>query len=82
MRASLILESISEQEKVTVSSEELKSEIENLSKSSKIELNQLEDYYAKNPGRKGDLEFRMRQERTIKLLLAKAEISSVEASEK
>lgn len=82
VRASLILESISEQEKVTVSESEIKTEMELISKSSKIELSQLEDYYAKNPGRKGDLEFRMRQERTIKFLLDKAAISLVPASEK
>jgi trigger factor len=82
VRASLILESISEQEKITVSDSEVQSEIAHQSKSSQIEISQLEDFYAKNPGRKGDLEFRMRQERAIKFLVDKAEISSVEASEK
>ncbi len=82
VRASLILESISGQEKITVSDSEVQSEIANQSKSSQIEISQLEDFYAKNPGRKGDLEFRMRQERAIKFLVDKAEISSVEASEK
>ncbi len=82
VRASLILESVSEQEKILVSEDDLRNGMADLSKSSRLEMNQLEDFYAKNPGRKGDLEFRLRQERTIKFLLDKAEITSVEASEK
>jgi trigger factor len=82
VRASLLLENISQQEKISVSEKDIEEGMAELSKSSRIELNQLEDYYAKNPGRKGDLEFRLRQERAIKFLLDKAEITSVEASEK
>jgi trigger factor len=82
VRASLLLENISQQEKISVSESDLKQGMIDLSTSSRVELGQLEDFYAKNPGRKGDLEFRLRQERAIKFLLDKAEITSVEASEK
>ncbi len=82
VRASLLLENISEQEKIAVSDQVIDAEMDVMSQSSRIDREKLEEFYAKNPGRKGDLEFRLRQELAIKFLLDKAEITSVEASEK
>ncbi|MEO5969205.1 MAG: trigger factor [Bdellovibrionia bacterium] len=80
--ASLVLESVAKQESVVISPEDIATEITKLSASMKVEEEKLHDFYAKNSGRKGDLEFRLRQERTIKFLLDNAEITSVAASEK
>lgn len=82
VRASLILESIAGEEKITVGEEDLQAEIVRMAESMKVELNKINEYYAKNPGRMGDLEFRLRQERTVKFLLDSAKIKSVAPSEK
>ena len=82
VRASLLLESVAKEENISVKPEELEVEIDRLSVVMKVEKPKLEEYYAKNPGRKGDLEFRLRQERTIKFLLDKAKIKSVAPSDK
>jgi trigger factor len=82
VRASLILESIAKQEKIAVSEEELNSEMQKIADASKVEMSQLLEFYAKNPGRRDDLEFRLRQERTFKFLLDKAKIKSVEPKDK
>jgi trigger factor len=80
--ASLVLESVAKEEAIVISPDEIAAEITQLSVSMKIEEEKLQDFYAKNAGRKGDLEFRLRQERTIKFLLDSAEISFIPASEK
>ncbi|MFZ9595499.1 MAG: trigger factor [Bdellovibrionia bacterium] len=72
---SLALESIAKSESIAVSAEEVQTEISNMASSMKMELDQLKEFYAKNPGRAQDLEFRLRQERTMKFLLESAEIS-------
>ncbi len=82
VRASLILESIANAEKITVTQDQIREEMSRLAKSMNSTSEQLEEFYAKNPGRMGDLEFRLRQELTVKFLLDKANITSVEASEK
>ena len=82
VRASLVLESIAKEESISVSAEEVSAEMKKLAVSSQVEESKLLEYYAKNPGRKDDLEFRLRQERTLKFLLDKAKIKSVPAKEK
>lgn len=74
VRASLILESIAEQEKIAISNDELEQEVERLAVNMKVESQKLRDYYSKDPSRKEDLLFRMRQERTVKHLLEKVKI--------
>ena len=37
---------------------------------------QLQDFYAKNPGRQDDFVFRIRQERTLKYLVEQAKIKT------
>jgi trigger factor len=82
VRASLILDHIAKQEKISISASDMQEGMAALAVSSRMDLAKLEEFYAKNPGRKGDLEFRLRQERTIKFLLDSAEITSVEAKDK
>jgi trigger factor len=82
VRASLILEAIAQEESISVKSEELDEEISRLAAEMKVEKAKLEEYYAKNSGRKDDMEFRLRQERTLKFLLDKSKIKEVEAKEK
>ena len=72
---SLALESIAKSESISVSPEEVQTEISTMATAMKMELDQLNEFYAKNPGRAQDLEFRLRQERTMKFLLESAEIS-------
>jgi trigger factor len=79
---SLVLESIAKEEKIEVSDEEVAAEIKQLSVSMQVEEEKLQEFYAKNSGRKGDIEFRLRQERTFKFLLDNADIKSVPATEK
>jgi len=82
VRASLILEAIAKEEKISVKPAEVDAELEKLAASMEVEKPKLEEFYAKNPGRKDDLEFRLRQELTLKFLLDKSKIKSVAASEK
>ncbi len=82
VRASLVLEAIAKEEGISINTEEVEMEIDRLSVTMNVEKTKLQEYYAKNSGRKEDLEFRLRQERTIKFLLDKAKIKSVAAQEK
>lgn len=82
VRASLILEHIAEEEKIEVTSQDIDEELATMAKSMNTNLEKVTEFYAKNPGRKGDLEFRLRQERTVKFLLDKAKIKSVPPKEK
>lgn len=76
VRASLVLESIAEKEKIAVDATKFDEELESAAKSMNVEAEKLRDYYAKNPGSREDFEFRLRQEATIKFLLEKAKIKS------
>lgn len=82
VRASLVLESVSESEKIAVSKEEIAKEISQLAASMKVEESKMEEYYEKNPGRIQDLEFRLRQEKTVQFLLDKSKIKAVASKEK
>jgi trigger factor len=76
VRASLVLEAIAAKENITVTDEDLQVELKTLATSMNVEAEKLREYYAKNPGRMEDLEFRLRQDRTLKFLLDKAKIKS------
>lgn len=76
VRASLILESIAKKESIEVKDAELDAEIEKVAASMKVEPEKLREFYAKNPGRKDDFVFRLRQETTLKFLLDKAKVKS------
>jgi trigger factor len=76
VRASLILESIAKKEGVEVKEEEYDAEIKKMAESMKVDEARVRDYYSAEPGRKEDVLFRLRQDRTVKLLLDKAKIKS------
>jgi trigger factor len=80
VRASLILEAIAKEESIALEPNEVETEIDRLSVVMEVERGKLKEYYAKNPGRMGDLVFRLRQERTLKFLLDKSKIKSVPAA--
>lgn len=74
VRASLILESIAKSESIQLSAEDFKTEMQRMADSMRMELSRLQEFYDKNPQRKDDLEFRLRQDRTVQFLLDKAKI--------
>lgn len=76
VRASLLLEAIAKKENIQVSQEEMSQEISNMAATMKVEEQKVRDFYANDPGRREDLLFRLRQDRTIKFLLDKASIKS------
>lgn len=76
VRASLLLESVAEQEKIDVPQSELEAEIQKVADSMKVEIAKLKEYYAKNPSRIDDLQFRVRQEKVVKFLLDSAKIKA------
>jgi len=76
VRASLILESIAKKEDISVKDEEIETELANNALAMRVNVERLREYYAKNPGRKEDLVFRLRQDKTLGFLVDKAKIKS------
>ncbi|MBI2711258.1 MAG: trigger factor [Bdellovibrio sp.] len=76
VRASLILESIAEVEKIAVSKDELTEEMSKQATAYKVDQAKMDEFYEKNPGRVQDLEFRLRQEKTVSFLLGKSKIKT------
>jgi trigger factor len=76
VRASLVLEAIAKKEAIEIKDEDLAAEFANMSKQMNVDEQKIREFYANDPGRKEDLSFRLRQERTIKFLLDKAKIKS------
>lgn len=74
VRASLILDAIAKKEGISVDKSEVDAELKKIAESMKVEESRLREYYEKNQGRMEDLEFRMKEERTVKFLLEKAKI--------
>jgi trigger factor len=74
VRASLILETIAKKENITIAPEEVDGEISKMASSMKIEEEKVRDYYTKTPGRREDLEFRLKEDRAVQFLLSKAKI--------
>lgn len=77
VRASLILEDIAKQENISVSPSEIDDEILKMAANMQVEEEKLNHYFTMNPKRKDDLEFRLRQERTIQFLLSQSKIDEV-----
>jgi trigger factor len=76
VRASLLLEAVATQEKIEVKSEDLDAELKTMAASMGATEDKLKEFYEKNPARREDFVFRVRQERTLKFLLDKAKIKS------
>ncbi|MEK6704257.1 MAG: trigger factor [Bdellovibrionota bacterium] len=76
VRATLILNAIANKENVEVTPANYEEEVGKLAASMNIEVQKLTEFYAKNSDRKDDFVFRVRQDRTVRLLLDKAKIKS------
>lgn len=76
VRASLILEAISNKEGIKVEDVEFEAELERTATMMKADKEKIREYYSKNPSRQDDLMFRLRQDRTLGFLLEKAKIKA------
>jgi len=74
VRASLLLEAICDKEGIKLGSDDMEAEYDRSAKSMKVEKDKLKEYYAKNAQAREDLEFRLKQDMTLKFLLDKAKI--------
>ncbi|MBC7384866.1 MAG: trigger factor [Cryobacterium sp.] len=74
VRASLILEAISKKEKLDVSSTDVDAEITQMAKNMNVDETKIREFYLANPRRREDLEFRVREEKTMKFLTEKSKI--------
>ncbi len=76
VRASLILESIAKKEKIEVTADDVTAEIKKMAENMKADFERVKEFYDKNENRKDDLEFRMREDRTVEFLLGKAKVKN------
>jgi trigger factor len=76
VRASLLLESIAKKEKIEIDSKDLDAEIAQMAKNMNVEEAKVREFYHGNPRRRDDLEFRLREEKTMKFLIEKAKIKN------
>jgi trigger factor len=74
VRASLLLEAIAKKEKIEITSKEIDAELSNMAKNMKVEESKVRDFYQANPRRRDDLEFRLREEHTMKFVIEKAKV--------
>lgn len=74
VRASLILEAVAKKEGFSVTPAELDEELKKMAVSMQVEEAKVRDFYQQNPGRMDDLEFRLREDRTIKFIIDKAKV--------
>jgi trigger factor len=74
VKASLIVEAVAKAEKFEVTAEDIDAEISKMATSMKVEEPKVKEFYLNNPSRKEDLEYRIREERTLGWLLEKAKI--------
>lgn len=74
VRASLVLEAIAKKEKLEIDAKDIDAELVQMAKNMKVEETKVRDFYHANPRRRDDLEFRLREEKTMKFLIEKAKI--------
>lgn len=74
VRASLLLEAVGNKENIAVDKSEVDAEIAKMAESMKAEVDKVRDYYEKNPRRLEDLEYRLREDKVVKLLFDKSKI--------
>ncbi len=74
VKASLLVEAVAKAEGFEVSEADLNAEISKMAVGMKVEEEKVKDFYLTNPSRKEDLEYRIREERTLGWLLEKAKI--------
>jgi trigger factor len=76
VRASLILESIAKKETITVSEDEIKTEITKMAQNMRMTEDKVSEFYQGNPARKADLEFRLREEKAVQFILSKSKLKT------
>lgn len=76
VRASLLLEAIAKKEKLEVGSADVDAEISAMSKNMKVDEDKIREFYHSNPRRRDDLEYRLREEKTMKFLIEKAKVKT------
>lgn len=74
VRSSLLLEAIAKKEKIEIGSKEIDAELASMAKNMKVEESKVRDFYHANPRRRDDLEFRLREEQTMKFIIEKAKV--------
>jgi len=74
VRASLLLDSIAKSEGISVAAEEVEAEIAKMAANAKMESEKVREFYEKNPSRRDDIEFRIKEDRTMTFLLEKAKV--------
>lgn len=77
VRASLILEAIGKKEKIDFSAQDIEQEIVNTAKNMNVDEQKVRDFYEKNPDRKSELEYRIREDKTVSFLLSKAKVKEI-----
>lgn len=75
VRASLILESIAKKEAVEVSEKDVNAEIASMAAGMGMEEEKVRNFYNENPRRREDLEFRMREDKTVTFLIEKSKVT-------
>jgi len=74
VRASLLLEAIAKKEKIEIGPKEIDAELSNMAKNMKVEESKIREFYHANPRRRDDLEFRLREDSTMKFIIEKAKV--------
>ena len=74
VRASLLLEAIAKKEKIEIGPKEIDAELSNMAKNMKVEESKVREFYHANPRRRDDLEFRLREDSTMKFIIEKAKV--------
>jgi trigger factor len=75
VRASLILETIFDKEKLELKPDQVKDEIKKMAQHTKTPEDKLLEFYDRNPERYEEMAFRVRQENTIQYLLSQSKVT-------
>ena len=75
VRASLLLEAIAKKEAITVKAEDVDVEMGKMATNMRLDVERVREFYEKNPQRRDDLEFRLREDQTLAFLVGKAKLS-------
>lgn len=76
VRASLILETIAKKEKIEVTAADVDNEIKTMATNMNVDEARVREYYDSNPSRRDDIEFRLREDRTVAFLLEKSKVKA------
>jgi trigger factor len=74
VQAGLILDTIAKKEDIKVTQKDVDEELKTMAKSMNMEESKVRDYYTQDPKRLENLEFRIKEDKTIKLLLDQANV--------